>query len=133
MGFLTRSLLLLFALYGLVFALGDAYLLHGYAPIWSGVVFVVALIGIQYLISPWLIEAFFCIRWDEDAIPAARRAYIERLCREQGFSCPRIGLIESGTPNAFAFGRLRRDARLVVTRGLLDILSEEEADARTGP
>ena len=37
MGFISRSLLLLFALYGLVFAVGDAYLLHGGAPIWVGI------------------------------------------------------------------------------------------------
>ena len=129
MGFVARSLLVLFALYGLVFALGDAYLLHGGAPIWWAVAFVAVLIGIQYLLSPWIIETFFTIYWDEDAVPIARRAFVERLCRERGIPIPRMGMIESGTPNAFAFGRVRSDARIVVTRGLLDILTDEEADA----
>jgi len=48
---------------------------------------------------------------------------------QRGLSVPKIGIIESGTPNAFAFGRLRRDARIVVTRGLIDLLTEEETDA----
>jgi len=129
MGFVGRSLLVLFALYGLVFAVGDAYLLHGQAPIWSGIVFVAVLISIQYLVSPWLIELFFSIHWEEDAVPAQQRAFVENLCRERGIPMPRLGVIYSGTPNAFAFGRLRRDARVVMTEGLLKVLSDDEANA----
>ena len=51
MRFALRSLLVLFALYGLVFAIGDAYLMHGGAPLWSGLLFVVVLIGAQYLLD----------------------------------------------------------------------------------
>ncbi len=129
MGFISRSLLLLFALYGLVFAVGDAYLLHGGLPIWVGIAFAVGIVGLQYVLSPWIIEWCFDITWHEDDIPARLRLYIEQLCRQRGLPVPKIGIIESGTPNAFAFGRLRRDARLVVTRGLLDLLTEEEAEA----
>lgn len=129
MGFIGRSLLLLFALYGLVFAVGDVYLLHGGAPIWVGIAFAVGIVGLQYVISPWIIEWCFDITWHEDDIPARLRLYVEQLCRQRGLPMPKIGIIESGTPNAFAFGRLRRDARIVVTRGLLDLLTEEEADA----
>jgi len=57
MKFLGRSLLILLALYGLVFAIGDLYLAHAQAPFWSAIVFVVVVIGIQYLIAPWLIHA----------------------------------------------------------------------------
>jgi heat shock protein HtpX len=129
MGFVSRSLLLLFALYGLVFAVGDAYLLHGGAPIWVGIVFAVGIVGLQYLLSPWFIEWCFDITWHEDDVPARLRLYIEQLCKQRGLPMPKIGIIESGTPNAFAFGRLRSDARLVVTRGLLDLLTEEEVEA----
>jgi heat shock protein HtpX len=129
MGFVSRSLLLLFALYGLVFAVGDAYLLHGGAPIWVGIAFAVGIVGLQYLLSPWFIEWCFDITWHEEDVPARLRLYIEQLCKQRGLPMPKIGIIESGTPNAFAFGRLRSDARLVVTRGLLDLLTEEEAEA----
>jgi Zn-dependent protease with chaperone function len=129
MGFAARSLLVLFALYALVFAVGDAYLLQGLAPLWWAIVFVAGLIGVQYAVAPWMIEWFFSINWDEDAMPAAQRAFVENLCRERGLPPLKIGVIESGTPNAFAFGRLRKDARIVATRGLLDILTEDEANA----
>src|SRR6185312_511926 len=129
MGFVSRSLLVLFVLYGLVFAVGDAALLHGQAPMWWAVVFVVALIGIQYLLSPWLIGILYSIHWDEDAIPPANRAFVENLCRERGLPPVKLGIIYSGTPNAFAYGRVRRDARIVVTEGLLKVLNEDEINA----
>jgi heat shock protein HtpX len=62
-------------------------------------------------------------------MPARHREFVETLCREQNLPPIRLGVIESGTPNAFAFGRVRSDARIVVTRGLLDILTPEEIDA----
>ncbi|MFT4111520.1 M48 family metalloprotease [Silvibacterium sp.] len=129
MGFVSRSLLVLVALYGLVFAIGDAYLLHGQASIGWGIAFVVVLVGVQYLLSPKITEWLFTIYWDEDAVPARQRACVERICAAKSLPIPRLGLIESGTPNAFAFGRLQRDARIVVTRGLLDGLTEEEIEA----
>ena len=129
MGFMSRSLLLLLVLYGLIFAVGDAALLHGDAPIWAGVIFVLGLIGIQYLIAPWVIKLVYSIDWDESQIPEAQRAFVERMCRENNLPRLRIGIIESGTPNAFAFGRVRSDARIVLTRGLLDLCTEEETNA----
>lgn len=129
MSFFSRSLLLLVALYGLVFALGDIALLHGQAPLWAGVIFVFVIIGIQYLIGPWIIRWVYSIDWDETQVPEAQRAFVERMCREHNLPRLPIGIIESGTPNAFAFGRLRSDARIVVTRGLLDICTEEESNA----
>lgn len=129
MGFMSRSLLLLGVLYGMVFAIGDAALLHLQAPIWIGIAFVVGLIGFQYLVSPWIIERIYAIDWDVYAIPPAQRAFVEHMCRQHNLPPLRVGIIESGTPNAFAFGRVRSDARIVVTRGLLDICSEEEANA----
>jgi heat shock protein HtpX len=129
MGFIGRSLLLLFALYGMVFAIGDVYLMHGQAPLWWAIAFVLGLVGVQYLFAPWLIEICFSINWDPDAIPPSQRAFVERMCREHNLPPLKMGIIESGTPNAFAFGRLQSDARIVVTRGLLDILTEDEANA----
>ena len=82
-----RSLIVMFALYGLVFAIGDAYLLHGGAPLWWGIVFVVALIGIQYLGSPWLIEHIYAIAFYEDDIPVVHREFVAQLCRGVAAGC----------------------------------------------
>jgi heat shock protein HtpX len=131
MKFLSRSLFILLLLYGLVFAVGDLYLMREGAPLWLAVAFPIVIVGIQYLIGPWLIELFLDIYWDDtfEQLPARNREFIEKLCMERSLKMPRIGIIQSGTPNAFSFGRVRRDARVVVTSGLLEILSPEEANA----
>src|SRR5580765_3688839 len=131
MKFITRSLFVLLLLYGLVFAIGDAYLLHSHAPVWAVLAFPVLWVAFQYLIAPWVIQLILDIHWDDAGVnlPVRNREFIEKLCAERGLKVPRIGIIESGTPNAFSFGRLRSDARVVVTSGLLKILTPEEANA----
>jgi heat shock protein HtpX len=131
MKFLSRSFIIILALYGLVFAIGDAYLVHSGAPIWVALAFAIAIIGIQYLIGPFIIQWVMDIAWDDSGkdLPQVNREFIEKLCAQRGLKVPRIGIIYSGTPNAFSFGWLRRDARVVVTKGLLDVLTPEEANA----
>jgi Zn-dependent protease with chaperone function len=78
MKFILRSLAILLLLYGLVFAPGDAYLSRAHAPLWLAGAFAVGLIGLQFLIGPWLIEWLMAIVWDEDAVllPAANREFV---------------------------------------------------------
>jgi len=127
--FIARSVLVLMALYGMVFAIGDAFLMHENAPIWIAIVFVCVLVVLQFALSPLIIEWVFSIDWDETELPAANRVFVERLCFERGLPKLRFGVIHSGTPNAFSFGRFRKDARVVITKGLLDILTADEANA----
>jgi Zn-dependent protease with chaperone function len=42
---------------------------------------------------------------------------------------PRFGLIDDGNPNAFTFGHYPGDARLVITTGLVDLLTSDERQA----
>jgi heat shock protein HtpX len=128
-GFISRSLLVLVALYGLLFVVVDVALLHGSAPLWAGVVVAFVFIGLQYMASPWIVEWVFSIDFDPEAVPVAQRDFIAGLCKQRGMPMPKMGVIHSGTPNAFAFGRVRRDARIVVTDGLLNICTEDEAKA----
>lgn len=130
MRFISRSMVILLLLYGLVFAFGDVLLLRSHASLWMWIVFPVALIGLQYLLSPWIIEISLSIGWDyEGDIPAECRSFIDKLCAERGLKRPRIGFIFSGTPNAFSYGHLRSDARVVVTEGLVKVLTPDELNA----
>ena len=45
---------------------------------------------------------------------------------------PKIGISQINLPNAFAFGRTKRSARVCVTKGLMDLLSEEELKSVIG-
>jgi heat shock protein HtpX len=134
MKFLNRSLVIFLLLYGVVFAIADACLVRLGAPSWSLIILPVVLVGFQFLIGPWIIEWILDIswtswRWEGSPLPACNREFIEKVCLEQGIGVPRIGVIHSGTPNAFCYGHVPGNARLVVTTGLIDVLSPEEADA----
>jgi Zn-dependent protease with chaperone function len=128
--FIARSLLILLVLYGLVFAFGDALLSHYRAPLWLALVFSVGIIGLQYLIGPWLTTWLMDIDWENDLhIPEVNREFVRRLCAERGISVPRLGIIFSGTPNAFSFGHTPANARVVITQGLIDVLTPDELNA----
>jgi len=58
------------------------------------------------------------------------RAYdvVERLCAKQGLPMPKIYVIPSESPNAFATGRNPKNASVAVTHGILQLLDDEELE-----
>ncbi len=130
MKFVVRSLLILLALYGLLFVLGDLLLVRMHASVLWAVAFSIALIGLQYLAGPFFIDWILKIVWDDDLslLPEANREFVLKLCAERGLKRPRIGIIYDGNPNAFSFGHTPGDARVVITKGLLDVLTPEETN-----
>jgi heat shock protein HtpX len=55
-------------------------------------------------------------------------AVLERLTARQNLPMPRVFLIPQDSPNAFATGRNPKHASVAVTRGILDLLSDEELE-----
>ncbi len=55
-------------------------------------------------------------------------ATVERVAKMAGIQTPEVGVVESYTPNAFATGRGPSDAAVVATRGLLNVLNDEELE-----
>jgi heat shock protein HtpX len=58
------------------------------------------------------------------------RAYevVERLTAKQGLPMPKIYVIPNDSPNAFATGRNPKHASVAVTRGILQLLTDEELE-----
>ncbi len=58
------------------------------------------------------------------------RAYgvVERLAAKQGLPMPKIFVIPSESPNAFATGRNPQHASVAVTHGILQLLDDEELE-----
>lgn len=63
--------------------------------------------------------------------PAVHRI-VRRLAERAGIPVPKIYLIPTPTPNAFATGRNPRHAVVAVTQGILSILNEEELEGVLG-
>jgi heat shock protein HtpX len=58
------------------------------------------------------------------------RAYaaVERLTAKQGLPMPKIYVLPTESPNAFATGRNPKHASVAVTRGILELLDDEELE-----
>jgi heat shock protein HtpX len=58
------------------------------------------------------------------------RAYsvVERLAAKQGLPMPKIYVIPSPSPNAFATGRSPKHSSVAVTHGILELLDDEELE-----
>lgn len=93
-----------------------------------------------WLVSPWLSD--LTLRWfnrleflDDAAVkeryPGVHRL-IHQVAEEYRFKAPRIGFIPDRNPTAFTYGLLRSNARIVVTQGIFEFLTEEEQRAVVG-
>jgi len=128
-----RSLLVLALLFGLLFAV-----LMGLGAYLGWNIYVILLIaigvvGLQYFLSPYIIQWIYRINWvGLEGLDPHQVAFIEQTCQERRIPIPRIGMVEDGNPNAFTFGHFPADARLVVTRGLLEKLNPGEINAVIG-
>ncbi|HLI55623.1 MAG TPA: M48 family metalloprotease, partial [Actinomycetota bacterium] len=103
---------------------------------WAVAVLAVAIVGLQYAVNPrlmqWLVPATIIPQLPDGSGYATAHplgAIVARRCREAGIPLVRLGIVNDGMPNAFTFGHVQADARVWVTRGLLDRLDERELDA----
>lgn len=84
---------------------------------------------VQFLIAPWVNDLIFRTLYKtkfDHEIPEYLQNFIQETCDKYNMKYPKVGFINDGTPNAFTYGRTKNDARVVITRGILDLLDEEE-------
>lgn len=124
------SLFTLALLFGLLFAVTTAVLFSLQAPLWFALFVAIAFAGLQYLISPFIIEWIHKIEWvAPEAVDQGIAALIRSVCHERGLKEPRFGIIRDGNPNAFTFGHHPGNARVVVTTGLLEVCDAHQRRA----
>jgi heat shock protein HtpX len=59
-------------------------------------------------------------------------AIIERLCVQANLPKPRVAMVQTPMPNAFAVGRSPKNATVCATTGLLDLLNDTELEGVLG-
>jgi Zn-dependent protease with chaperone function len=132
-----RSMGTLFGLYALlVGVLITASLFLGLSPLAALVLGAVAL-AVQYAVSPWLMDLvmswLYQVQWtDVSELPEHLQAFVERACRAQRMKVPHFGMIWDLAPNAFTYGHHPNNARLVLTRGMLELLEPLELESVVG-
>ncbi len=131
----------MYMLVGLMFTIILGFLLFvGAALGYSGQSFinytVIASLGmlfVQYLIGPKTVESSMKVRYvTENEDPKLYRM-VEEQARKAGLkTIPKVGISPTPMPNAFAFGKSKGDARVCVTQGIRNLLSEDELKAVIG-
>jgi heat shock protein HtpX len=106
----------------------------------TGFMFYVFIIGaaggivlLQYAIGPKIVEWSMRVKYVSEQENPKLHQMVADLAQKAGLpNTPKIGISQLPIPNAFAFGRTKRGARVCVTKGILDILSEDELKAVLG-
>jgi len=101
-------------------------------PVIIGISISIAVLIIQFLISPFFTD--LSMKWFYKAkfkyeVPEYLKKFIEEVCESKKMKYPRIGYIDDGAPNAFTYGHTKNDARIILTRGIFELLTEEEVKA----
>lgn len=86
------------------------------------------LLGIQYFFSDKLVLYMMGARIVSESEAPQLHSMVERLCALSDLPKPKIAIVESGMPNAFATGRNPRNAVVAVTTGIMRTLSKEELE-----
>lgn len=123
------SMILFGILYAIIAAAGSFlgisnFLFYGVAAI--------ALMLIQYMIGPKIVEWSMGVRYVTEKEAPELHKMVSDLAEKAGIKKPRVGISELRMPNAFAFGRWKSDGRVCVTRGILDLMNEDELKAVLG-
>jgi heat shock protein HtpX len=119
------TMFLLFILY-LVFM---TILLAFGAGLWLIVVLAVGMGLIQYFFSDKLVLWSTGARiLAEDEYPELHRT-VEKLCKEADLPLPKIAIMQSTVPNAFATGRSPKHAVVACTDSIIRLLNKDELEA----
>ncbi len=132
-GLYTKLAIAIALLFGTIFGLLTliAYIVGYTQPIVIAIIAIFIII-LQYIMSPKIVEFSMKVRYVSKEEMPKLHDIVERLAIKASIPKPRIGISEIDLPNAFAFGRSRRGGRVCLTRGLLEILNDDEIEAVLG-
>ena len=88
----------------------------------------------QFAFGPWLMDA--SLRWlysmsplTPGELPDHLVRFVRDVAAEHKMRFPSFKLIHDGAPNAFTYGHTPNNMRIVLTRGMFDLLEPEELEA----
>ena len=106
--------------------------MFGALNLFSLLIFVTFFNILQWLISPYLVEAMYRAKPADPGEYSRLYGMVERLSARSGIGPPALMIAEIPIPNAFAYGSPLTGSRVAVTRGLLKHLEPEEVEAVIG-
>ncbi len=93
-----------------------------------------AVVILQFVLGPFLMDLMlswvYRMRWvHPDQLPPHLEHFVRRVCEEQGMRFPSFGIIDDGAPQAFTYGHHPSNARVVISRGTIELLLPAELEA----
>ena len=105
------------------------YLGVGYIPL--------AIIASVMILAQWYFSDKIVL-WSSGATIVSKEQYprlheiVERLSADNGIPKPKVAIVNSTVPNAFATGKSPKSSLVAVTSGILDLLDDDELEAVIG-
>ncbi|MBO3763180.1 MAG: M48 family metalloprotease [Thermoproteota archaeon] len=127
--YIKLTVLLAF-LSGILVGLG--FLIGGVDLAWSFLLISLILNFIMYFFSDKIVLATTGARIVSEQEAPRLHNIVEKVSNEAGIPKPKVGVINSPVPNAFATGRGPGNATVVATTGLLNMMHDDEIEAVIG-
>ncbi|MGC9071948.1 MAG: zinc metalloprotease HtpX, partial [Acidilobus sp.] len=108
------------------------YPLAGPSIVIAAVVFTFFLIIIQWLLSPFFISLVYRARPPKTSDEKRYEEMLREVAQRSGIRTPRLRIAEVDLPNAFSYGSPVAGSYVAVTRGLLNLMPDEEVKAVLG-
>jgi heat shock protein HtpX len=119
-------MLLTFFLLGLVYVVLIAVAVASKASI--GILIIAAVFALQVFASDKIAMRAMGVREVSPQEAPELHAMIERLCIQADLPKPKVAVMQSSMPNAFAMGRSPKSATVCATTGIMELLSPAELE-----
>ncbi len=129
----ARMYLLIGALFAIIYAtivvVGTA---AGLNDFYFYLIISIGLMWVQYMMGPKIIEWTMGVKYVKREDNPKLWAMVEEQARRGNIPMPQVCVSESNVPNAFAFGRGLNDGRVCVSKGIMNLLDDDELRAVIG-
>lgn len=132
-GLKFRMFLLTAILFAIIYAVVSMVSYHmGVTNFYFYLVLSLVIMLVQYMIGPKIVEWSMRVKYIKESENPRLYQMVRALATAAHIPTPRIGIADIAIPNAFAFGRSIKDGRICVTKGIMNLLSDEELRAVLG-
>jgi len=108
------------------------YPIGGAGIVMAAVILTVILILFQWLLSPLFINLVYRARPPRTPEEKRYEEMLKEVARSSGIKPPKLRIAEVDVPNAFCYGSPLSGSYVAVTRGLLNLMPDEEVKAVLG-
>lgn len=126
---LSARMLLTMFLLGAVYLAFLFFLWYLHVNIILLIVLAAVILGVQFFFADKIALFSMQAREVSEAEAPQLHSLINRLAAQANLPKPRVAIVNTNLPNAFATGRSKRSAVVAVTTGLLDRLNTQELEA----